>query len=255
MAESTLLNCQQTASETVEKYLSRLLDQTTKLDKDADTTKKLFIHGLKPNIRSFVLSSEPGNLDDAVSKARLSESLQPAITPIIAAVLPENSIKFEQCLENIAKLLKTQNDRLETNTEEIQCIKTNMRQKININSTERQYPIVKSQCGICNRTNHTTNNCIELLHCDFCNRNGHTSNRCFLRNSRQGNNTNNRFEEFPQNNYRNNTYDRYNNTDRRNVRFERFNTDRNRSNLNFTGPPGLPERKSFGRGFPPPRRP
>lgn len=125
LSESALLNCQQESQKNVEVYLSRLLEQAIRLNKNDEEKKNLFIRGLRTSIQPFVLGTEPNTLDQAVAKARLSE-LHPIQTPVVAAMLPDQTGKIEQCLQGITNLLTTQNNKLQSNADEMQSIRSNM---------------------------------------------------------------------------------------------------------------------------------
>ena len=71
--ESKLLDTRQTKS--VNDFIESLHKIASQLGKGDEELLSIFVRGLKPHIRSFVISKEPENLDDAEGFAKLADSM------------------------------------------------------------------------------------------------------------------------------------------------------------------------------------
>ena len=73
--EGTLHTRQQLPGESVELFTGKMRKPFCKLDKSKSDKLTLFVHGLRPELRSFVLGKNPKTVDEAESAARLYESV------------------------------------------------------------------------------------------------------------------------------------------------------------------------------------
>ena len=58
-------------------FISNVRELGAKLEKDEDTIMERIISGLRPRIKSYVLSQAPADLNAAMQHARMGQSLYP----------------------------------------------------------------------------------------------------------------------------------------------------------------------------------
>ena len=124
--ESRLLNRKQQPSETLDNYPSDVMLWCRQLKKSQAETMSLFLRGLLPSLRDFVMTKQPETFRDGLDAARLGVAVhncnQP-MTPFNSAQInviksPEANV-FQSTLETLTGLVTNMSTRLEKLEENI----------------------------------------------------------------------------------------------------------------------------------------
>ena len=118
--------------ELVSNYLSDMQQMATALELDDNTVKHAIIRGLQPNIRSWVLTQEPENLDDAMRKAKIAAL---AVNPELSS----NAMKKfnTEGIDEMLKIIKQQHEDNAASQKAIQDLSSMMSSMLSQQKHER----------------------------------------------------------------------------------------------------------------------
>ena len=171
--ESQLLNRKQQASESLDNYASDIMLWCKQSKKSQSESMSLFLRGLLPSLRGFVMAKQPESFQSALEAARLGIAVQncnqistPANSAQATVVCPPEVNVFQSTIETLTGLVSDMSNRLE---------------KLEDTMSKPQRPNTQIQGTRSN--NHRPPRSIICFRCGF---NGHKQANCYAIRDRDG---------------------------------------------------------------------
>ena len=213
--ETEILARHQLESESVEKYATDILRRCAQLHKGPLETKNIFVRGLRPDIRRYILLQGADTVTQAEELARIFESTalldksDNKTTETINVLANEQKTTLSKFMNDISGIIQNQNGKINSFIKKMEQngnAVPNQNQFPQSEAPQSSYPppliaqpfagpprqfIQPGQynsqnniyCRICRTNTHNTSNCTSNFRprsqiCYRCNRNGHYARNC-----------------------------------------------------------------------------
>jgi hypothetical protein len=157
--ESRLINRKQKPSESVDNFASDIMLWCRQLKKPESETLSIFVRGLLPSLRAFVMAKQPETFRNALDAAKLGVTVQECNEPVletkpqVATVQPEAAIY--QSLNKVTDLLANMSARLDK-LESANSTNSTQSTASNENRPKPQRTVICWRCGF---RGHKVANC------------------------------------------------------------------------------------------------
>lgn len=185
--EGALHTRQQLPGENVESYSSAMRRLFSKLNKSDCERLSLYVHGLRPELKSFVMGKNPKTVEEADSAARLFECVGAVNHPKPAVTLEAIST-IQETVKNLEKQIASMNVSKEHQQSHQQPTWQSDRPRPWQSDRPRPWQSDRTTdgqpiCTRCNGKGHTRQSCRRQTYiCYTCNTPGHISRECRRRN-------------------------------------------------------------------------